>query len=92
MSLVALINPGGGEVILVLALILILLGARKLPELVEGLRRGIREFRKREVTDEVTGLVDVEQANLPVGHPVLVALTFALGVASLIFVVYEFTK
>ena len=38
-------NLGGGEIILMLALILILFGAKKLPELAKGLGRGIDEFR-----------------------------------------------
>lgn len=94
MSLATLLDLGSGEVTLILALILVLLGARKLPELVEGLRRGINEFRKatREVTDEITGAVDLERPKVPVGHPVLVALTFVLGGACLILVVYEFAK
>src|SRR5260370_30042245 len=55
-----LFNLGGGEIILILALILILFGARKLPELAKGLGQGIREFKKatREVTDEVSNSMD----------------------------------
>jgi len=55
-----LFNLGGGEIILVLALVLILFGAKKLPELAKGLGQGIREFKKatREVTDEVQNAVD----------------------------------
>jgi len=53
--MLALFDLGGGEIILILALVLILLGARWLPELSRGLGRGIFEFRKatREVTDEI---------------------------------------
>jgi hypothetical protein len=40
----ALFNMGGGEIILVLALILILYGARKLPESAKGLAADIEEF------------------------------------------------
>jgi sec-independent protein translocase protein TatA len=57
----ALFNLGGGEIILILALILILFGARKLPELAKGLGQGIKEFKKatREVTDEInTAMTD----------------------------------
>jgi len=51
-----LFNLGGGEIILILALILILFGAKKLPELAKGLGQGIKEFKKatKEVTDEVS--------------------------------------
>jgi sec-independent protein translocase protein TatA len=36
----------GWEVVLILAVVLVLFGARKLPELAKGLGQGIREFRK----------------------------------------------
>ena len=42
----ALFNLGGGEIILILAIVLILFGARKLPELAKGLGQGIKEFKK----------------------------------------------
>jgi sec-independent protein translocase protein TatA len=53
--MLALFNLGGGELILIIALVLILLGARKLPDLARGLGRGIFEFRRatRQVTDEI---------------------------------------
>ena len=38
-------NLGGGEIILILALALILLGAKKLPDLARGLGQGIDKFR-----------------------------------------------
>jgi sec-independent protein translocase protein TatA len=51
----ALFNLGGGEIILILALVLILFGARKLPELAKGLGQGIKEFKKaaRQTVDEI---------------------------------------
>src|SRR3989449_11411027 len=45
-ALFALFSFGGGEVILVLALMLILLGAKKLPDIARGLGEGFFEFRK----------------------------------------------
>lgn len=91
MSLAALLNLGGGEVILTLALILILLGAKRLPEIAEGFRHGINEFRKatREVTEELTGL---EAEDVRPNHPVQMAVTFIFGAATLILVIYEFSK
>ena len=46
---------GGMEVVLILAIVLILFGAKKIPELAKGLGTGIKEFKKatREVTDEI---------------------------------------
>ena len=37
---------GGWEVILVLAVVVLLFGAKKLPELAKGLGQGIKEFKK----------------------------------------------
>ena len=50
-----LFNLGGGEIILILAVVLIMFGAKKLPELAKGLGQGIKEFKKatRDVTDEM---------------------------------------
>jgi len=42
----ALFNFGGGEIILILAIVLILFGAKRLPELAKGLGQGIKEFKK----------------------------------------------
>jgi TatA/E family protein of Tat protein translocase len=48
-----LFNLGGGEIILCLALVLILFGAKKLPDLAKGLGDGLLNFRKS-VDDEAT--------------------------------------
>ena len=65
-TMLGLFNLGGGEIILILALILILFGARKLPELAKGLGQGIKEFKKatRDVADEVNSAMD-EQPQPP---------------------------
>ena len=46
---------GGWEFVVILAVFLLLFGAKKLPELARGLGQGIKEFKKasREVTDEI---------------------------------------
>jgi sec-independent protein translocase protein TatA len=51
---------GGWEIVLILAVVLILFGAKKLPELAKGLGSGIKEFKKatREVTDEISHAMD----------------------------------
>ena len=48
-------NIGGSELFLILLVILIFFGAKKLPELAKGLGQGIREFRKaaKDVQEEV---------------------------------------
>lgn len=47
--------PGGGQIILILIIVLVLFGAKKIPELAKGLGKGINEFKKatREVSDEI---------------------------------------
>jgi sec-independent protein translocase protein TatA len=37
--------PGGGEMLLIVFFIVIFFGAKKIPELMRGLGRGIREFK-----------------------------------------------
>jgi sec-independent protein translocase protein TatA len=51
---------GGWDMLIILAVILILFGAKKLPELAKGLGTGIKEFKKatREVTDEIQNAAD----------------------------------
>jgi sec-independent protein translocase protein TatA len=47
-------NLGAPEIILIILVILIFFGARKIPEIAQGLGKGIREFRKasRDIQDE----------------------------------------
>ena len=53
---------GGWEIVLILAVVLILFGAKKLPELAKGLGQGIKEFKKasREVQEEINSAVEAE--------------------------------
>ena len=37
--------PGGGEMVVIALVILLMFGAKKLPELARGLGQGIREFK-----------------------------------------------
>jgi sec-independent protein translocase protein TatA len=48
-------NLGTGEVLLILLFVLIFFGAKKIPELAQGLGKGIREFRKaaRDIQEDV---------------------------------------
>lgn len=47
--------PGGGELIIILVIVLILFGAKRIPEIAQGLGKGIREFKKsvRDVQTEL---------------------------------------
>lgn len=38
--------PGGPELIIILVIILLLFGAKKIPELAKGLGTGVREFKR----------------------------------------------
>jgi sec-independent protein translocase protein TatA len=51
---------GGWELVLILSVVLILFGAKKLPELARGLGTGIKEFKKatRDVNDELQRAMD----------------------------------
>ena len=51
---------GGWEMLLVLAVILLLFGAKKLPELAKGLGKSIKEFKKSSSEEE-----DVEVKAVP---------------------------
>ena len=55
MMSLAFMNVGGQELILILLIILVLFGARKLPELARGMGQAIREFQKAkdEFSDEL---------------------------------------
>jgi len=39
-------NLGTGEIILIVLVVLILFGAKKIPELAQGIGKGMREFKK----------------------------------------------
>jgi len=53
-------SPGLPEIILVLGVILIFFGAKKLPELAKGMGQGIKEFKKatRDVNNELERAMD----------------------------------
>jgi sec-independent protein translocase protein TatA len=53
------------EWVIVILAVLLLFGARKIPELAKGLGQGIREFKKatREVTDEIQNAADDKSAS-----------------------------
>jgi sec-independent protein translocase protein TatA len=51
---------GWPEIVAILAVVLLLFGAKKLPELAKGLGKGINEFKKasRDVQDEIERAVE----------------------------------
>ena len=54
---------GTGEILIILLIILLLFGAKKLPELARGLGKGIKEFRKAsdEFKNEVKNASEVKE-------------------------------
>ncbi|MBU8934237.1 MAG: twin-arginine translocase TatA/TatE family subunit [candidate division Zixibacteria bacterium] len=51
---------GFGELALIFLVILLLFGAKRLPDIAQGLGKGIREFKKsvKDTTDEIKGSMD----------------------------------
>lgn len=67
--ILAFLNIGGQEMLLILIVVLVLFGGKKLPEIARGLGRGIREFKdasediKKEISDQINNFekdLDVE--------------------------------
>jgi len=58
-------NLGTGEILLILLFILIFFGAKKIPDLAQGLGKGIREFRKaaRDIQEDVEK--EIKQVDKP---------------------------
>ena len=53
---------GWGEIVLILVVVLLLFGAKKLPELARGLGQGIKEFKKatRDVQEDLQRAIEEE--------------------------------
>ena len=53
---------GWPEIVAILVIVLVLFGAKKVPELMRGMGHGIKEFKKatREVQDEVQRAIEEE--------------------------------
>src|SRR6185295_1106054 len=67
MTTLAVFGMGGWEMVLILAVVLVLFGAKRLPELAKGLGQGIKEFKKatRDVTDEIQRSVEEDPYHQP---------------------------
>ncbi len=66
-AMLAAFGIGGMEVILIIAVVLILFGAKKIPELAKGLGTGIKEFKKatKDVTDEIHNAAETPSTVTP---------------------------
>lgn len=83
MVLLGFMNVGGQELIIILLIILVLFGARKLPELARGMGQAIREFQKAkdEFSDELhsAGKTDVATKPAPSTLPTVPRIENAAG-------------
>ncbi len=54
-SILAFLNLGTGEIVLLVAVILLLFGGKKIPELMRGIGKGVKSFRQgmNEVEEEI---------------------------------------
>jgi len=61
-TLLFLGNLGAGEIFLIIALVVLLFGAKKIPELARGIGKGIREFKdaSKDIKDSIE-----EESNKP---------------------------
>jgi len=59
--------PGGTEWILIIVVVLLMFGGRKIPELMKGIGKGIREFKdaKENVKSEIEAGMKVSEATKP---------------------------
>ena len=62
---------GWPELLLIFVAVLLLFGAKRLPEIASGLGKGIREFKKsvKETTDELKGSLDDTPSSTPSSRP-----------------------
>lgn len=93
MSFGTIFNLGGGETILILALVVILFGTGKLPTLAKCFEV-IPSFWKgrRKPEDKLAKLPDRNVLEEPNRHPVLMGITFVLGTVCIGLVMYELFK
>ncbi|RDB04010.1 Sec-independent protein translocase subunit TatA/TatB [Runella aurantiaca] len=64
LSIFLILGLGGQEILLIGLIVLLLFGAKKIPELMKGLGKGIREFKdaSKEVKENIEkGLDDVSR-------------------------------
>ena len=67
-AILCFLNLGTGEIILIVAVILLLFGGKKIPELMRGLGKGVKSFKQgmNEVEDELKKpLEDLEKKDVP---------------------------
>lgn len=64
LSILLFFNLGGGEIFMILLIVLLLFGSKKIPEFAKGLGKGIRQFKdaadgiQRDIQSNVSDIKD----------------------------------
>lgn len=64
-SILNFLNIGTGELIIIVFVILLLFGGKKIPELMKGIGKGVRSFKKgmNEIEDEINKPVEEDKTD-----------------------------
>jgi sec-independent protein translocase protein TatA len=70
-NVILLSMPGGQELFLIFLIVLLLFGAKRIPEVAQNLGKGIREFKKsmHEVQSEIETAVDPSKPTIATPKP-----------------------
>ena len=71
-GILAMFNFGTGEIIVIVLVILLLFGGRKIPELMRGLGKGVKSFKQgmNEVEDELKKPLDNDKPGSRPDNPI----------------------
>lgn len=70
-SILLLFNLGTGEIIVIVLVILLLFGGKKIPELMKGIGKGVKSFKQglNEVEDEIKKASDDDTKGKSASNP-----------------------
>lgn len=70
-SILLLFNLGTGEIIVIVLVILLLFGGKKIPELMKGVGKGVKSFKQglNEVEDEIKKASDEDSKGKSASNP-----------------------
>jgi len=70
-SILLLFNLGTGEIIVIVLVILLLFGGKKIPELMKGVGKGVKSFKQglNEVEDEIKKASDDDTKDKSTSNP-----------------------
>lgn len=70
-SILLLFNLGTGEIIVIVLVILLLFGGKKIPELMKGVGKGVKSFKQglNEVEDEIKKASDDDSKGKSASNP-----------------------